>query len=315
MNWLFLLIAVCVAVIVYNLVVLLSGNDDKEYLNKRLSRMYHRNEADSVRDSVLKAKKKKQKKSFGWRLVSDKFEDELIAAGIQISAEEFFRIWILVSLLPPILVILINQNVITALALMVLGLIVPPLVVNQAKKKKAAKLNGQLGNALMIMSNSLRAGYSFLQAMESIAKDTPAPLSDEFKIVLREIDIGVSMEDALKHLTARTQNDDVKMLVSAVLISTQVGANLADVMDTIANTIRARLEMKDQIQVLTAQGRISGIIVGALPIVMFLLLMLINPTYIMSFVESPLGIAMLVLGVIMELIGFFVINKIVNFKY
>ncbi len=315
MNLLILFIAICAFVVLYNLVFLIFRMDDREAIDKRLSKLYSEKAVSDVRGEILKEKKDQNKKTLGLKMVSDKLEEDLVTAGISISGEEFLRLWVMVAVLPPFVLLILGQSAVTALAVGVICLILPPALVNSEKKKKAALFDKQLGDALLIMSNSLRAGYTFPQAMESIAKDTQPPLADEFKIVLREMDIGVPMEDALKHMAARTQNDDVRILVSAVLISSQVGANLADVLDNISGTIKSRLELKDQIQVLTAQGRMSGLIVGALPIVMFLMLMIINPTYILSFIETSLGIGMLGVGVVMEVLGFIVINRIVDIKY
>lgn len=315
MKILIVFIAICAAVVIYNLICLLGMKREETGVRKRVGNLVGRAAIDDVRGEVLKEKKNKQQRGSGWKIASEKLEGELAAAGIQISGEEYLRIWVMVTFLPALVLIWMGVSVITAFAMMVLGLLIPPLLVGNARKKRAALFDKQLGEALLIMSNSLRAGYTFQQSMESIARDMQPPLSDEFKIVIREIDMGASMETALKHMVERTKNDDVKILVSAVLISSQVGANLADVLDNISGTIKGRLEMKEQIKVLTAQGRLSGIIVGAIPIVLFLVLMIINPTYIGSFIATPIGIGMLMIGIVMEVVGFIVINRIIDIKY
>ena len=315
MKLLMMFIALCGAVVIYNLVCLFGLKREETGVRKRVSNLTSHTAIDDVRGEVLKAKKNKRKQGNGWKIVSAKLEGELAAAGIQISGEEYLRIWIAVTFIPALVLIVFGVSVITAFAVMILGLIIPPVLVENARKKKVALFNKQLGEALLIMSNSLRAGYTFQQSMESISKDMQPPISEEFQIVVREIDMGASLETALKHMVDRTKNDDVKILVSAVLISSQVGANLADVLDNISGTIKGRLEMKDQIQVLTAQVRISGVIVGVIPLALFLILMIINPTYIRSFIETPIGIGMLMIGVVMEVLGFVVINRMIDIKY
>lgn len=308
-------IALCAAVVIYNLICLFGMKREETGVRRRIGNLAGRTNADDVRGEMLKEKKQKQKRSSGLKFVSAKLEGELEAAGIQISGEEYLRIWVMVTFLPALILLLLGASIITAFAFMILGLMIPPMMVGNARKKRASLFDKQLGEALLIMSNSLRAGYTFQQSMESLSRDMQPPLSDEFKIVIREIDMGASMETALKHMVERTQDDDVKILVSAVLISAQVGANLADVLDNISGTIKGRLEMKEQIKVLTAQGRLSGVIVGGLPIVLFLVLMIINPTYIGGFIATPTGIGLLMVGIVMEVLGFIVINRMVDLKY
>lgn len=315
MKLLIVFISVCVAIVIYNLICLVGMKREESSVRKRVAGLSEQKGISDVREEILKEKKNKQKKGIGWKIASEKLEGELAAAGIKISGEEYLRIWILVTFLPAAALMVLGYSAITAFAVMILGLLIPPMLVGRARKKKASLFNKQLGEALLIISNSLRAGYTFQQSMEGIAKDMQPPISDEFKIVIREIDMGASLEDALRHMVERTRNDDVKILVSAVLISSQVGANLADVLDNISGTIKGRLEMKEQIRVLTAQGRMSGIIVGAIPVVLFLVFMIINPTYIKSFIETPIGVGMLMIGVVMEVLGFVVINRMIDIKY
>lgn len=315
MKIVIVLIAICAAVAIYNLICLFGMKREETGIRRRIGNLSGQSNADDVRGEVLKEKKQKQQRSSGLKFVSEKLEGELEAAGIQISGEEYLRIWMLVTILPALILLLLGGSVITAFAFLILGIMVPPMLVGNARKKRTALFDKQLGEALLIMSNSLRAGYTFQQSMEGLSRDMQPPLSYEFKIVIREIDMGASMETALKHMVERTQNEDVKILVSAVLISSQVGANLADVLDNISGTIKGRLEMKEQIRVLTAQGRMSGMIVGAIPLFLFLIFMIINPTYIGSFIATPMGIGMLMIGVVMEVIGFFVINRMVDIKY
>lgn len=315
MELLAVLVAVCAAIVMYNAIHLFAIRHELNSIRRRVTTLTVREDIEAVRVKVLEEKKKKKKRRKGLRFVSDKLEEELAAAGIKISGEEYLRIWLIAIFGPATVLGIMKVSVITILAVVVLGVAIPPMIISNAYKKKAKLFNKQLGEALMIMSNSLRAGYSFQTAMESIAKDMQPPISDEFRLVLREMDMGLSMENALKHMVDRTKNEDVKILVSAVLISSQVGANLADVLDSISGTIRERLELREQIQVLSAQGRMSGMIVGLLPIGIVLFLMISNPSYIMEFVGSPIGIALIFVAVAMEALGFFVINRMIDIKY
>lgn len=153
-----------------------------------------------------------------------------------------------------------------------------------------------------------------MQSMESIATDMQPPISTEFAKVLREVHYGVSQEDALKHMVDRTQNRDLELLVSAVVTSAQVGSNLTEILDTISVTIRDRIKMKQDINTMTAQGKISGIVIGALPVVLLLAVMILNPEYYEGFFDTSIGKGLIVLSTVMEMIGFLLIKKIINIK-
>lgn len=151
--------------------------------------------------------------------------------------------------------------------------------------------------------------------MESIAADMQPPISTEFAKTLREIRYGVKQEDALYHMVERVQNKDLGLLVSAVVISSQVGANLSEILDNISETIKDRIKIKNDVKILSSQGRISGLIIGILPIVLALFLMIVNPDYIVSFFETTIGKIMVGTGVVLEIIGFTIVNRIVDIKY
>jgi tight adherence protein B len=132
--------------------------------------------------------------------------------------------------------------------------------------------------------------------------------------VLREIHYGVKQQDALNHMVERTKNKDFELLVSAVMTSTQVGSNLSEILETISSTIRDRIKIKNEINTLTAQGRISGLIIGLLPIVLILAIMVMTPSYFEGFFDSLLGKILVGVSIVLEIIGFAFINKIVNIK-
>ncbi|MDD6043253.1 MAG: type II secretion system F family protein, partial [Eubacteriaceae bacterium] len=219
----YILIAICGAVAVYSLFSLLDSKNANASVKRRIKNIARDVDVEDVRNNVLKEKKEQKRKDSGLKFVSERLEAELATAGIKISGEEFLRIWVIVAFVPALLLLAFGLSVISALGIMLIGIIVPPLLVSNAKKKKNSVFDKQLGDALMVMSNSLRAGYTFQQSMDSIAKDMQPPISDEFRLVVREIDMGASLETALNHLVERTRNDDVKILVSAVLISATVG--------------------------------------------------------------------------------------------
>lgn len=240
---------------------------------------------------------------------------ELSLSGIRLRAEEFLGIWGGLAFVPACISLLFGADWLIAFALLILGTVLPFWYVKRSKAKRLAQFEQQLGDALMIIGNCLRTGLSFQQALNSIATDMPEPISKEFGRVNREVQLGVSLETALENMVVRLNSQDFMLIVSAVLIQRQVGGNLTEILDSISGTIRERLKIKANIKVLTATGRMSGIVIGLLPVIMLLLLMLINPSYIRSFFETTVGTLMLCVGGVMEIIGFMAVKKVVTIKY
>ncbi|MEA2512862.1 MAG: tight adherence protein, partial [Thermomicrobiales bacterium] len=154
-----------------------------------------------------------------------------------------------------------------------------------------------------------RAGYSLLQTMDMVARETPDPISTEFRRVVREIGLGISNQEAMENLLRRVPSDDLDLLVTAINIQHEVGGNLAQILSTIGHTIRERVRIKGEIGVLTAQVQISGYIITAMPIALGLLIFLMNPTYMLGLFVWPY-ICMPIASLVMIVIGYFVMRKI-----
>ena len=174
------------------------------------------------------------------------------------------------------------------------------------------KFVNQLGDCLMMVANALRAGFSFMQAMELVSREMDAPLGDEFRKVIGEMNVGSSLETALNNMSKRMESPDFDLVVTAVLIQRQVGGNLSQILDTISDTIRERIRMKAEIMTLTAQGRFSGIILLALPFFVCGFIMIVNPGYLQPMLSSPIGRLALLAGLVLEFIGYLVIKRIVD---
>jgi tight adherence protein B len=236
-------------------------------------------------------------------------------AGIHISAQEFMLLWACLTLGPGLVGILVDLDLIAVLGICVVGFAVPPVMVQRSKTKQQQLFNRQLGESLTIMSNCMRSGYSFQQAMHSISKEMQPPVSTEFGRVVREINYGATLEQALDHMAQRVSSKDLDLLISAVITSARVGANLSEILDTISETVRDRIRLREEVRVLSAQGRMSGLIIGLLPVVIILILMILNPDYLTNFVQHWLGKTLLVVSVCLEIIGFFVIRRMVDIRY
>lgn len=196
-----------------------------------------------------------------------------------------------------------------------LGYLIPILIVKRKISLRRKKFNGQIADALVLISSSLRSGYSFMQAIEMVSREMQPPISEEFYRVLREINLGVTTDEAMNHMAERINSVDLDLVVTAVLIQRQIGGNLTEILDNIANTIRERVKIAGHIRTLTAQGRMSGIIISLLPIALGAVITLLSPGYIMPLFTQPLGQGMIIAAVISEFIGIMLIRNIVNIKF
>jgi len=290
---------------------------EKLIIDKRIDGITNMQESN-LAAFELKKKKKSVLGNMAWLFEGKKLKilaNELSLAGIPLKAEEFMLIWLMAALIPASLVALFNFNILVITVLIGVGAIIPPLILRSAKMKKMAMLDKQLRDALAIMGNCLRAGFSFNQAMDSIAHEMPDPIAKEFTKTLREIKFGLAMEKALANMVERLNNGDLELIVSAVLIQRQVGGNLSEILDSIASTINERLQIKSELKVLTATGRTSGMVIGLLPVFLLVILMIINPSYVSMFFNSTIGKAMLTVGGILEITGFLIVKKIVDIKF
>ena len=313
-NMLMWVIAVSMGIVVYSSITILFSDTSKERIRSRVDNLVKDSDMDKIHAEVMNEKKLDRKKKKN-SLISKRFSDSLEMSGIKLSAQEFLIFWACTTFGPIVLGLLFSMHSLAILGLTVIGIAVPPFMVQRSRLKREQLFNKQLGDALTIMGNCMRAGYSFHQAMDSVANEMQPPISTEFARVVREINYGSSMETSLTNMVNRVNNKDLELLVAAVLTSTQVGANLSDLLDTIAETVTDRIRLREEINVMTAQGRMSGMVIGLLPVFILLYLMVVNPSYIMDFATTPIGQALLILSVVMEITGFIVINKIVDLKY
>lgn len=189
------------------------------------------------------------------------------------------------------------------------GWFAPRLWLNRRIAARLRAFNSQLPGTIDLLANSLRAGYSLLQAMETVSREAPDPTATEFRRVVREVGLGLSPEEALDHLVRRMQSDDLELMVTAINIQHEVGGNLAQILDSIAHTIRERVRIKGEIATLTAQQVISGYIISALPVLLGLVLYLINREYIMG-VFQGVFICIPITGVLLILVAFLIIRRI-----
>lgn len=196
-----------------------------------------------------------------------------------------------------------------------LGLfLVPWLWLWNKRRSRLKKFASQLPDALELIARALRAGHSLASGFHLVAEELPPPLGSEFGRVYEEQNLGVSIEDALKSLCERVPNLDLRFFTTAVIIQRQTGGDLAEILDKISHLIRERYRIHNQVKALTGEGRLSGVVLIALPFVLFLIMLYINPEYVSMLWKTEMGIKMSLFALVMQILGALVIRKIVNIK-
>jgi tight adherence protein B len=244
---------------------------------------------------------------------TSRVQRDLARADLRLRVAEYYYIRLGLALgLAAVLMLL--RDPLSALVGALLGYFLPRMWVGRRIGSRLNAFNKQLPDTISLLSNSLRAGSSFLQSIELVSRETPAPMGSEMGRVVREVNLGLSMEEALSNMVRRIKSDDLDLMVTAIGVQQQVGGNLAEILDTIAFTIRERVRIKGEIRTLTAQGRYSGYLVAFLPIAIMITLNFINPEFMQPLFTELIGQILLVVGGIMMLIGFFAIRKITDIK-
>lgn len=281
-------------------------------------RMDDTRRADLVRAKIFKTEAPGQKglivslmEQSGWRKTLDKLGKELTRAGIYKTPGNFLSLVVILASAGFILGRFANNFLISLLIALVAGTI-PFLVLSISKKKRTSLIERQMPDVMELLARSLRAGHTLPSAMELAGKETPEPLGTELRTAYEEQRLGLSLSEALRHVVDRVASRDFRYFVTAVLIQTETGGNLAEIMEKIGYLIRDRLRVKGKIKGLTAEGRLSATILGILPFAMFLILYTIHKKYVMTLFIDPWGKKLLVVGLIAMTLGIFSMRKIIN---
>ncbi|WP_281884288.1 type II secretion system F family protein [Paenibacillus sp. YYML68] len=245
---------------------------------------------------------------------SERLETMLTRAGVSLKPEEFiiFR-WMSTVLGGGMLYLLVPEPLAVPIGV-VLGYMAPRWWVARLRRKRVTQFNDSLLDMLTTVIGSLRAGFSFVQALRTVIDESDGPMKEEAEIVLKELQYGSSMEDALHDWKERMPSEDLDLMIQAILIQRQIGGNLAVILETIVQTIRDRGRIQRQVSTLTAQGRLSGIVIGLLPFVLGLVIYLIEPTYIGTLFSHPVGIGMTIAGLCSGVLGFVFIRKMTTIE-
>lgn len=241
-----------------------------------------------------------------------KTKKKLSQAYVHIRVGEYLGLSLLLGLFFFLILFLLSRMWLFSFVGFLLGFILPDIFLNKIKNDKKKKINEQLPEALSILSNGLRAGFSFNQSMAIVAKEIQSPIKEEFSKIVRDNSLGMTLEQSLDDFAKRNDDKDIDMLVSALIIQKKVGGNLAELLDNIVETVRDRVRIRGELRTITAQGRMSAIVVSLLPFGVAIMLLIVSPDYIMALFRNPIGIAMVVIALALQAVGMFIIMKIAS---
>ena len=243
---------------------------------------------------------------------SNSFDQKMQQAGWPFLGSEFQVILLGCGAVGAVILGVLTMEPINAILGFIAGCIVCMLVLSIAIQRRQKAFINQLGDMLTMIANALRAGFSFMQALDHIANEMDDPVRSEVQRVVRDVNVGRPLEEALDAMTKRINSPDFNLVAAAVLIQRQVGGNLAQILDTISETINERIRMRREVNALTAQGRMSGYVLSALPIALALILQIISPGYLMPLFTSTMGQMAVGGAVLLMIIGAVVIRRIVD---
>ncbi|HUZ86133.1 MAG TPA: type II secretion system F family protein [Candidatus Baltobacterales bacterium] len=242
-------------------------------------------------------------------------QEQLQRADLKLRTSEFFMIQIGSTVLL-VLISLIRfglplGGLIQMIVFGFVGYLIPGFYVRYRISHRLKAFDAQLGDTLTLLSNALKAGYSFAQAIDTVAKNAVPPIADEFGRAVREMNLGGSPDEALQNITKRIASADFDLVATAYSIHRTVGGNLAEILDNIAYTIRERVRIKGEIATLTAQARASGTLITFLPLVLALFMYFVTPTYFRPMFENFVGWVLIAIGAFMIFIGNLIIRRVV----
>jgi len=272
--------------------------------------------------ALMQLNKVVEQRDFGANLAR-----ELARADLRLKVSEYLLIWAGATVGTPVIMFLLSfalptlGNPIVLLVGALIGFMLPRFWLGRRKNGRIGAFNKQLPDTITLIANALRAGSSFLQAIELVVRESRPPISTEFGRVIREVNLGLSFDVALENMVRRVRSDDLELMATDIAIQHTVGGNLAEILDSIAFTIRERVRIQGEIRTLTAQQRLSGYVVGFLPIGLAGFLFVAAPQFMKPLFDDrvklaglPAGVIILFVGGFMMFLGFMFIRKIVDIE-
>lgn len=318
-----IVLTVSFAIFAFVIAFLISSNvsANKIASDKRLDDL-KKKEGDAVDVALVKHESKRQKRKRESKKNNDGFFEkfastlykELQSADIKMRPEEFVTIWLLIAVLPASFVVLFSGSSAIAIALLILGIVAPLVLIKKKQKARVKKFDSQLSDALMIACSCLRSGLSFIQAMETISKEMDDPISSEFSLAIAEMNMGTPMDEALERMGERIKSNYLSLMISSVLVQRQTGGNLSKILENISHAIKEKIKLKKELDTSTASGKMTGMIVGIVPIALLLIFTVVNRSLMEPLFTTSTGHIFLGVAAGLEIICFVAIKKITNVK-
>ena len=313
-----LIIGVILAFVLLIVGIAVSVRSERDQLDDRLTRYIQDEtpiEIDEERPSPIGEWLDDRLEGSAW---GSGISKELARADLKLKPAEYIAIMVILGVgVGFVAWFLGGRSILIGIIGAAVGVYVPRFYVRRQQSQRLVRFGEQLPDMLNLTVNGLRAGYSTVQAMEAVGKELPPPISDEFRRLVQEIQLGVPMEQALDNLLRRIPSDDLDLTITAINVQREVGGNLAEIMDTISHTIRERVRIKGEIRVLTTQVMYSGKFLSMMPLFIALALWFLNRPYMMLFFDEEtrlIGLPLLAIGGIMIMSGYFVMTKIADIE-
>jgi tight adherence protein B len=245
---------------------------------------------------------------------AERIEQDLAQANLLLTVPEYLLIRLAVPLVLSIAALLLWRSILVVPFTMGLGYILPTLWLRQRRSRRNRNFNDQLAETLSLTAASMRAGFSLVQSLANVSKDSQEPTKSELRRVGQEIQLGLNLTQSLDNLVLRMESEDLDLVATAIKIHSRVGGNLTTILDNISTTVRERAKLRREVRVITSMQRISSYVIGFLPVGLALVIFTINPTYIMKLFEPGWTLCIPIGAAFFWVVGFIIIQKIVDIK-
>ena len=250
----------------------------------------------------------------GERTFAGTLAGNLTRADVKLTVGEYLLIKFGLLLVPFVVFWLFTGQLISGGVVGIIGFIAPDFWLRIREQRRNQEFVQQLPDTLALIVGGLRAGFSLQQSLLNVSKEAPEPTASEFRRLSQEVQLGISLTEALDGLVRRVKSPDLELIVSVFKIHSRVGGNLATVLETVSSTIRERVRLRREVQVITAQQRYASYVLGALPPILAVILLALNPKYILEMFQWNIFLCIPIGAAVMTLLGFLVIRRIVDIK-
>ena len=245
---------------------------------------------------------------------AERIEQDLAQANLLLTVPEYLLIRLAVPLVLSIVALLLWRSILLVPFTIGLGYMLPTLWLRQRRSRRNRNFNDQLAETLSLTAASMRAGFSLVQSLANVSKDSQEPTKSELRRVGQEIQLGLNLTQSLDNLVLRMESEDLDLVATAIKIHSRVGGNLTTILDNISTTVRERAKLRREVRVITSMQRISSYVIGFLPVGLALVIFTINPTYIMKLFEPGWTLCIPIGAAFFWVVGFIIIQKIVDIK-